>query len=56
MIVIKEYGPGNVYISSKSFVATASGYAEARTYIEAITSRGHVAKGDVGKVMSYFGG
>lgn len=54
-LTIIEYGPGGVYMGSKTFVAIESGYAAAMAEIERIIALGHRAAGDAGKVMAYFG-
>ena len=55
MLIIEEYGYGNVYMGSKSFVRTPGGFAQAMAHIEAILARGNRPGGNAGEVMSYFG-
>lgn len=55
-MIVKLYGPGNVYMESKNFVEGPAGYAEARNYIVAAQGRGWYADGDgVRKVTAFFG-
>lgn len=41
---MKEYGYGNVYMGSKVFQPTKSGYAQAYSEIKRIENAGHVAE------------
>jgi hypothetical protein len=51
VIIIKDETMG----TSKSFDTTASGYAQAKAYIDSIAGQGHKVGGDVAKVTSYTG-
>ena len=42
-VVIKEYGPGNVYLGSKTYGATPSELARAYSELERIEDAGHRA-------------
>ena len=52
-MVIKEYGPGNVYMGSKYFDTTPAGYMAAQAEIKRIIDSGHRPDGDVAKAMNY---